>query len=69
MGSIAQDQSGDIALGDSASSSSLHPGVRYTGRLPGDPLGQMPQGEGTLPTLGVSSTVTVFERSSTLLIQ
>ncbi len=56
MGSIAQDQSGDIALGYSASSSSLHPGVRYSGRLPGDPLGQMPQGEGTFITGAGSQT-------------
>src|SRR5262249_6786296 len=32
----------------SVSSSSLHPGIRYTGRLAGDPLGQMTQGEGTI---------------------
>src|SRR5207247_5745127 len=44
MGSIASDQSGDVALGYSVSSSSLHPGIRYSGRLAGDPLGQMPQG-------------------------
>jgi hypothetical protein len=41
MGSIAMDQMGDIALGYSASSSSVHPAVRYTGRVPSDPLGQM----------------------------
>src|SRR5207247_10197967 len=39
MGSIATDQSGDMALGSSASSASLHPGIRYTGRLPTDPPG------------------------------
>lgn len=48
MGSIAMDKSGDMALGYSASSSSLHPQIRYTGRLVGDPLGTMPQGEATL---------------------
>jgi hypothetical protein len=48
MPSIAMDQSGDIALGYSASSSSLHPGIRYTGRLPGDAAGTMGQGEGTI---------------------
>ena len=37
MGSIAQDQQGDMALGFSLSSSSLHPGIDYTGRLVGDP--------------------------------
>ncbi|HXM55851.1 MAG TPA: hypothetical protein VOB72_10725 [Candidatus Dormibacteraeota bacterium] len=50
MPSIAMDQSGDIALGFSASSSSLHPGIRYTGRLPGDAAGTMGQGEGTIVT-------------------
>lgn len=41
MGSIAMDQQGDIALGYSASSSSIHPAVRYTGRVPSDPAGTM----------------------------
>src|SRR5205807_9543012 len=48
MGSTALDGSGDMALGYSVSSSSLHPEVRYTGRLAGDPPGQMPQGESTI---------------------
>ncbi len=47
-GSVAMNQSGDIALGYSVSSSSMFPSIRYTGRLAGDPLGQMTQGEGTL---------------------
>jgi len=41
MGSIAMDQSGDIAVGYSASSSSNFPAVRYTGRVPSDPVGTM----------------------------
>jgi hypothetical protein len=41
MGSIAMDKLGDIALGYSASSSNVHPAVRYTGRIPSDPAGQM----------------------------
>jgi hypothetical protein len=41
MGSIAMDQAGDIALGYSASSSSIHPAIRYTGRVPSDPSGMM----------------------------
>jgi hypothetical protein len=45
MGSIAQDQSGDMAMGFSISSSSTHPGISYTGRLASDPAGTMPQGE------------------------
>ncbi len=48
MGSIAQDSAGDMALGYSISSSSLHPGIAYTGRLATDAAGQMPQGEATL---------------------
>jgi hypothetical protein len=50
MGSIAMDNVGDIALGYSVSSSSSFPGIRYTGRLAGDPLGVMTQGEGTMIT-------------------
>jgi hypothetical protein len=48
MGSIAMDQVGNIALGYSASSSSVRPSVRYTGHLVSDPLGVMGQGEGIL---------------------
>ena len=59
MGSIAQDQSGDIAMGYSTSSSSVHPGIAYTGRLIGDPLGQMTQGEGVLIVGGGSQNGTL----------
>ncbi len=46
MGSLAMDGSGNIALGYSVSDgSSTFPGSAYTGRLAGDPLGQMTQGE------------------------
>jgi hypothetical protein len=48
MGSVAMDQSDDIGLGFSHSSSQSYPGVRYTGRLASDPPGTMPQGEGTI---------------------
>ncbi|MGZ6125717.1 MAG: pre-peptidase C-terminal domain-containing protein, partial [Myxococcales bacterium] len=48
MGSIALDQSGNMGLGFSVSSSTLHPEIRYTGRLAGDTPGQMTQGEGTI---------------------
>jgi uncharacterized delta-60 repeat protein len=44
MGSIAMDRKGNIALGFSASSSSLFPSVRYVGRMATDPLGLMPRG-------------------------
>ena len=48
MGSIAMDKLGDLALGYSISSSTIFPGIAYTGRQVGDPLGQMPQPETTL---------------------
>jgi len=49
MGSIAQDKSGNMALGYSVVNGvDVFPGVRYTGRLSGDPLGQMTLGEGTI---------------------
>jgi subtilisin-like proprotein convertase family protein len=48
MGSVAFDKLGNMALGYSASSSSMYPAIRYTGRLVGDTLGTMPQGEATM---------------------
>jgi hypothetical protein len=49
MGSIAQDKQGNMALGYSVvDGTSVFPGIRYTGRLAADPLGTMPQGEGTV---------------------
>ncbi len=49
MGSIAQDKKGDMALGYSVVNGvDVFPGIRYTGRLAGDPLGQMTLGEGTI---------------------
>ena len=49
MGSIAQDQKGDMALGYSVVNGiDVYPGIRYTGRLAGDPLGQMTLGEGSI---------------------
>jgi hypothetical protein len=41
MGSAAMDSFGNIAVGYSVSSSSLNPGIRFTGRAPTDPLGTM----------------------------
>jgi len=41
MGSVAMDGSGDIAVGYSASSGSVYPSIRYTGRVPSDALGTM----------------------------
>jgi hypothetical protein len=49
MGSIAADKNGNMALGYSVvNGTSVFPGIRYTGRLAGDPLGQMTLGEGTI---------------------
>ena len=49
MGSIAQDRKGNMALGYSVVNGvDVYPGIRYTGRLFGDALGQMTQGEGTI---------------------
>lgn len=45
MGSIAQDGSGNIALGYSVAGSALFPAIRYTSRAAGDPAGTMPGGE------------------------
>jgi len=41
MGSAAQDQAGNLAVGYSVSSSSLHPGINFTGRAATDPLGTL----------------------------
>jgi hypothetical protein len=41
MASLAEDQSANIGMGYSASSSSIHPAIRFTGRVPSDPLGSM----------------------------
>ena len=41
MGSIAMDKVGETAIGFSMSSSTMHPGLAYTGRIPTDPLGTM----------------------------
>jgi hypothetical protein len=49
MGSAAMDWQGNISLGYSVVDGvSVYPGIRYTGRLAGDPLGQMTLGEGTI---------------------
>jgi uncharacterized membrane protein len=48
MGSFALDHMGNAALGYSISSSSVHPGIRYSGRLADDPSGTLPRGEAVL---------------------
>ena len=56
MGSIAQDAQGNIALGYSASSTGTFPSILYAGRVPGDPLGTLPQAETILQAGGGSQT-------------
>jgi hypothetical protein len=48
MGSIAMDRRGNIAVGYSVGNSTVFPGIRYAGRLKGDPLGQMTLGEASI---------------------
>ncbi|NOZ79559.1 MAG: PQQ-binding-like beta-propeller repeat protein [Acidobacteria bacterium] len=48
MGSIAMDHMGNMALGYSASSSSVYPSIYYTGRLAGDTLNEMTQAESSI---------------------
>jgi hypothetical protein len=57
MGSIAQDKRGNMALGYSVSNgTNVFPGIRYTGRLRGDPANTMPQGEAVIVNGGGSQT-------------
>jgi hypothetical protein len=55
MGSIAMDKSGDIALGFSVSSGSVKPSIRYTGRVPTDPLGKMESANVIIAGTGVQT--------------
>ena len=48
MGSAAMDGSGNIAVAYNVSSNTMHPSLRYAGRLASDPQGTLPQGEGIL---------------------
>jgi hypothetical protein len=58
MGSIAQDRRGNMGLGYSVvNATDVYPGVRYTGRLAGDPAGEMTLGEGVaIAGSGVQTT-------------
>ncbi|MCW2570376.1 MAG: hypothetical protein JWO88_434 [Frankiales bacterium] len=58
MGSIAMDHVGNIALGYSASSSSVLPSIRFTGRAPNDALGTL-AAERTLKAGGGSQLQTL----------
>ena len=59
MGSVAMDENGTIALGYSASSSSIYPDIRYTGRFESDPLGVMTIVETVIHAGGGSQTGTL----------
>ncbi len=52
MGSIAMDKVGNIALGYSASSGSISPSIRYTGRFAGDALGTLQAENSILASTG-----------------
>lgn len=58
MGSVALDKQGNMALGYSVvNATDVFPGIRYAGRLAGDPLGQLSQGETVLQNgTGVQTT-------------
>jgi hypothetical protein len=48
LGSAAMDHAGNFAIGFSASSSAIHPQIRYAGRLATDPPNTLAQGEAHL---------------------
>ncbi len=60
MGSIAMDQSGDIALGYSQSSTSVYPSIYFTGRVAADPAGSM-EGEQVIAS-GLGSQINGISR-------
>jgi hypothetical protein len=45
IASLGMDKQNNIAMGFALSAKSIFPSIAYTGRLAGDPLGTMPQGE------------------------
>jgi len=58
MGSVAQDKNGNFAAGYSVvNGTTVYPGIRYAGRVPSDPLGELSQGEAVLQNgSGVQTT-------------
>jgi hypothetical protein len=58
MGSVATDKFGNLAAGYSVvNGTDVYGGIRYAGRKPSDPLGQLSQGESTLQNgTGVQTT-------------
>src|SRR5438046_8338604 len=61
VGSMAMDQAGDIAVGDSVSSSTLHPSITSPGRTPSDPSGTL-EAETNIITGGGSQTGSTLSR-------
>jgi hypothetical protein len=62
MGSIAQDQAGDMTLGFSTSSTVSHPAIAWTGRLTADAPGTMGQGEATTSSGTANETAVLPNR-------
>jgi hypothetical protein len=58
MGSVALDKQGNLAVGYSVvNATNVFPGIRYAGRMSGDPLGQLTQAEAVLQNgSGVQTT-------------
>jgi hypothetical protein len=61
MGSAAMDGNGDIGLGYSVSSSTMHPAIRFTAHTTSDPLGVMGQGEASIIEGAGSQTGSIFQ--------
>jgi|GEM_PF-490781 len=68
-GSAAMDRIGNLALGFSASSSTVFPSIRYAGRLASDPVNTLPQGEATLVAgLGSQTSSSGWGNSSSMTV-
>ena len=62
MGSVATDKYGNMAAGYSVVNGvDVYPGIRYAGRVPSDPPGELSQGEATLQN-GTGSQLTTNSR-------
>ncbi len=66
MSSTAMDGDGNLATAYNVSSSSVHPGLRYAGRLASDPAGTLPQGELTLVSGSASNSANRYGDYSSL---
>lgn len=58
MPSIAVDAQGNMAIGYSTSSTTIEPSIRYAGRLAGDPLNNLTEGEAIMQAGGGHQTST-----------